>query len=301
MNEQALASICAGIAAGGKIGPDQVRALRSVIFAEVNVTQAEAETLFDLHDRNLPAGAEWPELFIEAMSDFIVEQALPRGYVSEDNARWLIGMIERDVQVWSRTELELVVKVLEKAISAPSQLCAFALEQVRLSVLAGDKRISADEVELIRRVLYAKSGSGGFWVSRPEAEALFDLDEATATAENDRGWGELFVRAIGNHVLGVARPERPSADDVRRMGAWLDDTSASPGRFLRRMLSGAAPEPVEAAEAPADVIDHAEAEWLRGRILRGGRIDANVRALLSFLEANTIQGGDELRDIARRA
>ncbi|TIX74634.1 MAG: hypothetical protein E5V27_33095, partial [Mesorhizobium sp.] len=100
--------------------------------------------------------------FVEAVTDFIVHQEKPAGYISQDNADWLVRAISRDGMVDSRTELELLVHVLEKAKSSPNGLCVYALAQVANAVLDGKGPLMHDgklvpgliakaEVELLRR------------------------------------------------------------------------------------------------------------------------------------------------------
>ncbi|TGV74241.1 hypothetical protein EN788_71090, partial [Mesorhizobium sp. M2D.F.Ca.ET.145.01.1.1] len=69
--------------------------------------------------------------------DYIVHQEKPSGYISQENADWLVRTISRDGMVDSRTELELLVHVLEEAKSSPSRLCVYALEQVAHAVVDG--------------------------------------------------------------------------------------------------------------------------------------------------------------------
>ena len=55
--------------------------------------------------------AEWQEFFVEAVTDFIVHQEKPRGYISQENADWLMRAISDDAMVTSMVELELLVAV----------------------------------------------------------------------------------------------------------------------------------------------------------------------------------------------
>ena len=57
MNQQVVDAVCASVIAVGRIGPDEVRALRGAIFGDVEVTVAEADQLFRLSEQNLPACA----------------------------------------------------------------------------------------------------------------------------------------------------------------------------------------------------------------------------------------------------
>jgi hypothetical protein len=101
---------------------------------------------------------------------------------------------------------------------------------------------------LIRRILRAGAGA----VTRLEAECLFDLHDATAGADNDPGFEDLFFKAIANHLAAAAGHK-----------------TASRERAL------AADERTEPARLGPD-----EAAWLASRIMRDGRPTAVEHALL---------------------
>ena len=68
------------------------------------------------------------------MTDYIVNDAEPQGYLTKANADWLIAKVARDGKVHTDTELELILNVLDKARWAPEILVTFALEQVKEAV-----------------------------------------------------------------------------------------------------------------------------------------------------------------------
>jgi len=114
---------------------DDVLALRRLVYGETHVTPEEAEALIGLDESVEHAGPEWLDLFVEAMTDFVIHQQEPQGYVSEGNAAWLTDRIGHDGRVKTQTELELLIRVIEKATSVPPSLAGFALGQVREAVL----------------------------------------------------------------------------------------------------------------------------------------------------------------------
>src|SRR5690606_13261262 len=140
----------------------------------------EAEMLFRLDEVCAERCAEWTNFFVEAVTDYIVHQEKPAGYVSARNADWLIAAISHDGKVDTLTELELLVSVLEKAKFSTERLVAFALRQVRHAVVDGQGPlmhggelvpgvIEKAEVDLLRRMLYAFGGDGNIAITRSEA------------------------------------------------------------------------------------------------------------------------------------
>ncbi len=321
MKAMAIKDLVTTIARSGRISGDDVLALRAGVFGDEKVWAHEAEAIFDLAQKNFPACEEWRAFFIEALTDYLVHQEEPAGYVSDENAIWLMEIIDRDGVTWSDTELELLVNVLEKAKSSPPELVAFAMRKVKESVMSGNGptrkgmnlkpgSIGAAEVDLLRRILYAFSGDGAVAVSRAEAEALFDLNDATLNGNNDPAWQDLFVKAIANHLMAVSGYSVPSRQEALRREAWLAETDSSVSGFFGRMASGwrdvftayEAPGRDLASEAAMNErITAAEAGWLKERILRNGRICENQKALLDFIRAESPKIHPELQDLLKAA
>jgi uncharacterized membrane protein len=237
----------------------------------------------------------------------------PQGHINEENADWLIEQISRDGTVKTKTELEILVKVLEKAQSSPQRLVAFALGQVKKAVVEGEGplarggaltpgKVGRDEAELIRRILYAFGGDENIAVTRAEAEVLFDINDATADAENDPAWNELFVKAIANFMMAASGYDVPSRQEALKREEWLDTPAGGVGNFFGRMAAGglrgalnAYRQPSmeeawaarnarkDAAIASAETVTAEEAEWLARRMGRDGMLHQNEKALLRFI------------------
>ncbi|MDC7787541.1 hypothetical protein PQJ75_14615 [Rhodoplanes sp. TEM] len=299
----------------GAITAADVLALRQRVFWKGVVTAADAEMVFRLNDRLGPtADPGFAPFFVEALVDYLVNQAEPHGYVSEANADWLIARIAHSGRVDTASELELLVRVLEKAQSSPVRLVAFAIEQVERGVLTGEGPvgrghrlrpgvIDAAEVELLRRILYAFGGDGNIAITRREAELLFDINDATAEAENHPAWSDLFAKAITSFLMAGAGYTVPTRQEALRRAAWLDAPTPGVGAFMGRMLTGG-------LEAVWDAIEHGtldgaprrggesfalddpppaasddDVRWAAARIGRRGSLHENEVALINFLKS----------------
>ena len=221
-----LSSLAVGeIKARGSIKDADVLRLRRSYYDDGRITAEEADTIFALNDACPVQDPAWAECFIETIADYLVDQAEPEGYLTVENAVWLMQRIGRDGRVDTKTELELLINVLDKARWAPQSLVTFALEQIRYAVVDGTGPlrsgstlepgvVSAADVDLLRRILYSFGGDGNIAITQPEADILFDIEEATTGADNHPSWGDLFVKAIANCVLsasGYASPPRDVA------------------------------------------------------------------------------------------
>lgn len=304
------------IIARGSIKDSDVLAFRKIFYEDGVTSAVEADVLFKLNDACKVSDPSWAAFFIEAITDFIVFQAQPQGYVTADNAHWFIDRVSLDGRVDSKTELELVVNVLDKARWAPVSLIKFGIEQVKLAVISGTGplrdgkhlaagEITSGEVDLLRRMLYAFGGDGHVAVTRDEADILFDIDEAVENANPNPAWTDLFVKAIANVIMATSGYAVPTREEALRQEASLE----SPGQktsvlaFLLSMVRTNLASvqdayhdqsPEERALARLEhqrieiitneVITEAEASWLAGRLGRDGRLSPSETALVAYLK-----------------
>ena len=304
MPELILDAFMAQLMTSGSIGSQSVLELRRNVFADGVMTRGEAQMLLDLDRAAKDKCAEWAPFLYEAVSDYIVHQERPSGYISQDNATWLQNTLANDS---AETTIGLLVHVLEKAKSAPESLSAMGLRAVAKNVLAnenGSRKISQEDVQMLRRVLYAFGGQDNAALSRAEVEVLFDLNDETAQTLNDPAWNDLFTKAIASFVLCASGYRAPSREDALRQEKWVEDTSVNVGGFFGRMVSGGLSAVVDAfkhegsledafaeknaaydaAAAQAELVEEGEARWLADRIGRDGVLHDNERSLLQFLK-----------------
>src|SRR5262249_12067335 len=98
------------ILARGRITADDVLTLRRRVFLKGVVTADDAEMVFLLNERlEKDADPAWAPFFVEALVDYLVYQVKPSGYISDQNAEWLIAHISRSGHVQTGCELELLV------------------------------------------------------------------------------------------------------------------------------------------------------------------------------------------------
>ncbi|MCX7284347.1 MAG: hypothetical protein NTX28_09935 [Novosphingobium sp.] len=304
-------ALAAQAAEDSAISAQEILALRRAAWPDGKIDPEEAEAIFILNDQIETPTREWSDFFIEALVEFTVNGTEPRGHVSEENARWLIERVSHDGKVESLTELELLVCVLEKALSAPDALRLFVLQQIEQEVLTGEGptrcggrlqagAISAAECTLIRRTIFAAGGDRPAGVSQREAEMLFRLKDATLGADNAPAWERLFVQGVANYLQGWNGTASVTRERAGELEAFMNDRSSSMGRFFGRMArtdaSGFAdalrevgfgrkqPERDIAGEAARDhAVSDAEKLWLEARIDADGQIDPLEKALLRFL------------------
>lgn len=320
------------IEARGTIKESDVLKLRGLLYDDGQVSAEEADAIFRLNDSCPAKDTSWTDFFIEAISDYVVNQSEPRGYITADNAEWLISRIGRDGRVESRTELELLLTVLDKARWSPVGLSRFALEQVKRAVLEGDGplrtgekltpgTIGAAEVDLLRRVLYAFGGDGNVAVTRSEADVLFDINDAVADNGGENpAWSDLFVKAIANVVMASSGYNVPTREEAMRHEAWLESRgelsplaalSSAVADSLKAVWSGYQEQTAEERALArlerqrveiitSEEITEGEVAWLAERIGKDGRLTDNEAALIAFLRQESPKIDPALEQLVER-
>ena len=300
-------------AADGAISADEIVALRRAGWPD-GMQLEEVEAIFALNDALAERSAAWADFFVEAIGDYLINGTLPRGYVSAENAAWLIAQVDRDGTLQGLTELELLVRVLERSTNTPEALKKYVLDQVEEAVLTGSGptrrggelapgEINAAEAAILRRVLFAPAGDAPAAVSAREAELLFRLKDASLGKANAPEWKRLFVQGVGNYLAGSASPSAQlSRERAAELETFMNDAgSHGVGRFLSRALRGtrealdnlpAALRLAFAGEngrdrfaelAAGEEVTGEERAWLDGHVGADGRIDEYEQALLDFL------------------
>lgn len=303
------------ILARGSIREQDVMRMRQAYYDDGLIALNEAEALIKLNDACAVQDSSWPWFYVEAITDFLVNQAEPEGYVTAANADWLIAALTRDGQIQSKTELDLVVHILDKARWSPERLVRFALEEVKRAVVDGEgplrsgghlqKGVITDaEVDLLRRVLYAFGGDGHIAITRAEAEILIAIEEGLTDSTASPAWTDLFVKALANAIMSASGYAPPSREEALRSEAWLKRRGdLAPGAFLSAMVTSSLSNVWDSYQALSneeralqrlerqrieiitnDEITDGEAGWLVERLMRDHRLTPTERALLEYLK-----------------
>ncbi len=198
----------------GSIRDADVARLRTAFMTSDVVTTDDADTLLRLHAACPIQAPQWSNLLVDVVSDYVVHQAEPEGYVVAENARWLIDSIGAFGSVETSTELMLLVHVLEAARWTPPSLAVFGLQQIRLAIETGKGPLRAaapapagnitdTDVHLAARLISAFAGEASIAVTRAEADALFTIHRAITPGHATPAWQDLFVQSVGNAVLAA--------------------------------------------------------------------------------------------------
>lgn len=311
------------VAVDDRLTGAQALELRRMIYSDGAIGRGEAEALIALNARVREADPAWTQLYSEALCDCLLVHSAPQDHVTPEEAAWLIAALSAPGAVKSQADAAALTKVLERAEAAPPELAAFARAIVdRIVLESADAHIDETDALLIRAILSASGGEGGFHVTRSEAEWVFELDAATSEAANAPMWTDVFIRAVANHLMAIAAPPALSHAQALRRERFLREPGEGVGGVFRRMLAGwanwrgvqalsdcgahgyeallQARENAMAAEAElAARLTEEEAGWLAERLLRNPGLTPNERALLAWLEVELPELPAALRALAR--
>ena len=213
-----LSELLADIVEDGIVDVDEVVRIRERLYADGIIDREEADFLFGVNDAvsgndNDPG---WQTLFVEALTNHVLEDEISPGEVDDDETEYLISKIEADDRV-DDVELALLVNIIAQATKTTDKLQAFVLSSLKSAVLA-HAAIEARDVEMIRTVVYGTGGGAGEGVDRAEADFLFEINDTMTAKANDAGWVPLLVEAIAKHVLeDEVSPGEVDDDEA----AWL--------------------------------------------------------------------------------
>ena len=296
------------VSANGEVSAEEVLSLRREAWPDGRISQGEAEAIFAINAQLGERGPEWTDFFVEALGEYVVNQRAPRGYVDQENADWLVSQIDADAMVGSMAELELLLRVFERAQNVPQSLKDFAVHAVEKAVLHGTGptrcggeleagNVNAVEANLLRRAIFAPASERPAAVGRKEAEMLFRLKDATLGSDhNAPEWKQLFVQGVANYLQGYSSDNAQiSRERAAELQAFMNDSSHGVGSFLGRMAKGApngfgkvfgrkqASPTRDDHVASAHEVTGDEKTWLDTQIAADGKVDEYEEALLAFL------------------
>ncbi|MEQ8825833.1 MAG: hypothetical protein RIC14_15815 [Filomicrobium sp.] len=303
----------------GSIHEEDVAELRRAVYSDGEIDREEAELLIDLNSACPVQDPDWSEIYHEAITDYLVNQAEPSGYVTQPQAEWLISQLAPEGFLTRRKDIDLVIDVMDQARWVPEILIAFGLQQVAEaiegegSVLrpadAQAGQIDDSEVEMVRRMIYAFGGDGCVAVTRSEAEMLALVNDQLDPENISDAWVELYVKAMANFLLGASGYAVPTREEALRSEVWLEERGGlSPLEVLSSIaklslddvIAAYRPQSIEETTiakldkerrviVTEDELDADEAEWLVGRLGADAELNPADLALLSYIRENAVE------------
>jgi hypothetical protein len=297
----------------GSVKDTDVAMLGRALAREASLRPTDVDALFRIQDACPVQDPAWSEFFIGIITDYLVHEAEPSGYLTRSQGAWLIGRISRNGRVGTKTEFDLLVNVLKHSRWAPVSLACFALGQIRDAVVAGTGplrgacvldlgRITRAEVEGVRAILCAYGAEGTMAMTWAEADVLFAINDAVCPVgathwPDDAGWSDLFVRVIAACVMAASGYAVPNREDMLQHEPW---PAVAPGLFGdgasgRLLHSYRTQSPEERALErlerqrveiiTGEPVVELQAEWLAQRLGSRSPVGRNEQTLLAALKS----------------
>lgn len=311
-----FSELARAVATDRHVSPDEILSLRQLGWGDGLISREEAEAIFAINRQIDNPDREWIDFFVEALTEFVLNGTEPKQMCDADEANWLIAQLDADGRLETMAELELMVRVIERAHNVPEALKTYTLHQIQNAVLHGTGptrcggQLSADHVStaecrLLRRVIFASGGHGPAAVSRHDAEMLFRIKDATLDKANALEWAPLFVDGVANYLKCFAlHNAQLSHGRIKELEAFIADNRASVGRFMgamarelpharnhfgkvfgRKKAEQAGPD-YAAQAAAGEMLTCEETEWLDAMIEADGEIDPLERQLLDRIASD---------------
>ena len=252
----------------GKIDAEEVAKLREVLYADGKIDQEEADFLFELNDAvsGKPNDSSWNQFFVEAISDYLLNDEKSPGVIDEEEGRWLEEKINNDGKL-DTVERALVASLRRKSKSMPQSLNAI------LSQVASRFKLEKDEVPAAEAAVAAKALSetkakasrfdtkkedndtdlvllkkglladgiidkeevellrktlyADGKIDQKEADFIFEINDAVSGKNNDPAWNQFFVQAISDFLLNDEKS--PGVIDEEE-GKWLVEKIGADGQ-----------------------------------------------------------------------
>jgi len=253
----------------GSIRDSDVATLRRAFALETQLGAGDIEALFRAHNLARVKDPCWADFFIETLTDYVVRELEPSGYVTASHAGWLIARVTSAGRIRSKSEHDLILNVIDKARWIPESLMVFALGQIRDAVVTGEGPLRAAsgigagaitlaEVEQIRALLFAYGNEGPRAITQSEIDILLDIEAAVAAHLSSGGtesqtsqieawpieaWRDLIEKTTASAALatsGYAGPSREEAlNEARPLfnpGGPIATSGVSAGAFTSEPL-----------------------------------------------------------------
>lgn len=111
--------------ADGVIDAAEVKTIKDVIYKDGKIDKEEAEFLFDINDSvsGKENAAEWNELFVNAITSFLLEDETSPNEIDDDESKYLYEKIKGDGKI-DDTERALLENLKAKSKNFPEILAS---------------------------------------------------------------------------------------------------------------------------------------------------------------------------------
>ena len=243
--ELSLSALAQKITQDGVVDGFEVQVIKERIYENRIIDRDEADFFFKVNDTvtGVKNDAFWGTLFVDALTDYFLNDTKSPGSIDRLEGQYILRKISKDGKI-DDLELRLLANIISNTKTCPMELIGFAMEAMKARIIR-DGFIDDHEVEMVQKLIYGNGANGDQGVDRAKANFLFDLNDQAAGMPNSPAWKDLFVEAVGKHLLedeaspGVVKEEavnwlieRVSADGK------MDENEKALLEFIKKNASG---------------------------------------------------------------
>ncbi|MBU0986552.1 MAG: hypothetical protein KKH68_04785, partial [Proteobacteria bacterium] len=199
--ELSLSALAQKITRDGVVDGFEVQIIKERLYENGVIDRDEADFFFKVNDTvtGIKNDAFWRALFVDALTDHFLNDSKSPGSIDDVEGQYILRKICKDGKI-DDLELGLLVNIISKANTCPMELIDFAMEAMTARILR-DGFIDDYEVEMVQKLSYGIGGNKDESIDRTKANFLFDLNDKASGMPNSPAWKDLFVEAVGKHVL----------------------------------------------------------------------------------------------------
>lgn len=191
-----------------------IRELRHALYDEAPIDRRLAAEIFHTN-RILPIHSDaWTEFYLEALSDFFLEQDANSPILRAPSEALLLGWLGDDVMIDDRAERRLVQRLLLRAEDVSERFESYVLDAIGETLLHQNERwlcngereasvVDALDRQLIQRTVDRFTRGEPGRVTRVGARFLLRLDRQAFAFEEPETWRSFLVQSVVHHMRSV--------------------------------------------------------------------------------------------------
>jgi len=285
-DEVSLEELKKDLLANGKIDAEEVNKLREVLFADGKIDQEEADFLFEINDAvsGKPNDSSWKAFFVEAISDYLLNDEKSPGVIDEKEGKWLEAKINNDGKL-DTVERALVASLRRKSKSMPKSLSTVLSQVASRFNLKKDEVPAVEAATALAALAATKAKASRFSLEKENNDtAIINIDQLKKEILDDGKIDREEVERLRKTLYADGKIDHEEADFLFELNDAVSGKKNDPAwnQFFVQAIS----DYLLKDERSPGVIDEDEGRWLVEKIGADGQVDGVEKQLLDNLKKN---------------
>lgn len=286
-DEASLEELKKDLLAAGKIDAEEVNKLREVLFADGKIDQEEADFLFEINDAvsGKPNDSSWKAFFVEAISDYLLNDEKSPGVIDEDEGKWLEAKINNDGKL-DTVERALVASLRRKSKSMPKSLGTVLAQVASRFNLKKDEVPAAEAAAAMAALAATKGKASRFSLEKENNDAvIINMEQLKKIILYDGKIDREEVERLRKTLYADGKIDQEEADFLFELNDAVSGKKNDPAwnQFFVQAIS----DYLLNDEKSPGVIDEKEGKWLVEKIGADRQVDGVEKQLISHLKKHS--------------